>query len=315
MSSCLMSPLLRRLALALPLAAALAVPAFATDFSLTPVRLPDGSSISGTLSTDGSTGALSAAQITGWRVTVRQTQRWGFDTVTAAPVWTDQVSVSPDGAQLQVAASPDNVTPGGQLAFGQFGPLREYGVKVADFSGPYARGGQALYLAGAAWNSAPLRQPAGTQRVVANRDPANPLRYTLVPVRFPSGERLTGWITTDGSTGAIGPAQITGWDLRVQATQATTYFKDATGSNSTLLPNFGGVSTDGQTLSVMRPGGYLGMGVAPSRLSIGEGAVFADFASATAPPRGQAGWFDPTILDYKPLNFGGSQYPAGQALP
>lgn len=299
--------------LLLPLA--LAAPAFATDFALAPVRLPDGATVSGTLSTDGSTGALSPSQITGWRVTVRQTQRWGFDTVTASPVWTDQVSVSADGRQLQVAASPDNLTPGGQLAFGQFGPLREYGVKVADFSGPYARGGQALYLAGAAWNSAPLRQAAGTQRVVANRDPADPLRYTLVPVRFPSGERLTGWITTDGSAGPIGPAQITGWNLRVQATQATVYFNDASGSNSTLLPNFGGVSTDGATLSVMRPGGYLGIGVAPSRFSIGEGAVFADFVTATAPPRGQAGWFDPTILDFKPLNFGGSQYPAGQALP
>jgi len=81
-----------------------------------------------------------------------------------------------------------------------------------------------------------------------------------------------------------------------------------------VLPASNGFSTDGVTLSVARPGGYLGFGVPPAPPRRGAGAVLADF-SGTAPRKGQAGYFDAFGLQYKPLHFGGTMYPVAHALP
>lgn len=286
----------------------------AADFTIQPVRLPGGTTIFGSVSTDGTLGPLSAEHLTGWQVTVRHSTRYRFDPTQAGGVQALGVAVSADGRRLSVRTSPDGVRDGGLLAFGSFGPGPEYGVQVANFTGPYAAGGVAFYLAGAAFEWQWLQAPDGSRRVVAQSAAAAPGQFRLVPVVFPGGARLSGSITTDGSTGPIGPAQILSWDLQVDTADDTLYYRDATGSNSVVLPASQGFSTDGVVLSVARPGGYLGFGVPPAPPRRGAGAVLADF-TAEAPAQGQAGWFDPFGLQWKPLHFSGSLYPVASTQP
>ncbi|MFO1340409.1 MAG: hypothetical protein U1F53_19675 [Burkholderiaceae bacterium] len=291
-----------------------AAAAQATDFQLAPVKLPGGVTVFGTVSTDGSVGALTPANLTAWRVTVRSTTRYDYVPGQAGGPHLMGVSVSADGRKLRVATSPDGVNDGGILAFGSFGPGPEYGVQVANFSGYYAAGGVAFYLAGPAFEWQDLAAPDHSQHVVAAA-PVGSAVYKLLPVSFPSGAAMTGTITTDGSTGAIGAAQVLDWRIRVQAVDDVTYFKDASGNgNSVVMPGSGGLSTDGSTLFVARPGGYLAFGVPanPPRRSVA--AVPADFGP-DAPRKGRAGYFDAFNLQYTSLKFGGTQYPVAQAMP
>lgn len=286
----------------------------ATDFQLTPVKLPGGITVFGTVSTDGTVGTLTPANLVAWTVTVRQSSRYDYFPGQAGGPNLMGVSVSADGRKLRVTTSPDGANDGGLLAFGSFGPGPEYGVQVANFTGPYAAGGVAFYLAGPAFEWQDLQAPNHSQRVVAAASAGSAV-YKLLPVSFPSGATMTGTITTDGSTGAIGAAQVLDWRIRVQANDDTNYFRDASGnSNSVVMPGSGGLSTDGNTLFVARPGGYLAFGVPANPPRRPMAAVPADFSPA-APPKGQAGYFDAFGVQYAPLKFGGTQYPVAQAMP
>jgi hypothetical protein len=215
------------------------------------------------------------------------------------------VSVSADGRKMRVATSPDGN--GGALSFGT--SLPEVLVHVANYAVGWPPGmGFAMYQSGADFEYADLPVSPTGQRVVA-RAPLGSSTFRLVPVDFPSGASVTGSIT-----GAIGPAQLLDWHLAARRVEDVVYYRDASTSNSQVLPATNGLSTDGQALYVVRPGGYLGFGVPPAPPARGRGAVPADF-SASAPPQGQAGWFDPFGLDYVPLRFSGSQYAVGLALP
>ncbi|MGM9490303.1 hypothetical protein [Ideonella sp. YS5] len=282
----------------------------ATEFQLAPVQLPGGVSVFGTVSTDGTTGPLSPANLTGWRVTVRTTTRHDYTPANAPPQNVLGVSVSADGRKLRVATSPDGN--GGALSFGT--SLPEVLVHVANYATGWPPGmGFAMFQYGADFEYADLPVSPTGQRVVA-RAAAGSSVFKLLPVDFPSGARLTGSITTDGSTGVLQPDRLLDWHLSAKRIEDVVYYRDAGGSNSQVLPSSAGLSTDGQTLHVARPGGYLGFGVPPAPPARGRGAVPADF-SDTAPSRGQAGWFDPFGFDFVPLRFGGTQYPVGQALP
>ena len=282
----------------------------ATDFHLAPVRLPGGVTVFGTLTTDGTTGPLTAAQIVGWRVIVRTTTRHDYTPANAPPQNMLAVSVNSDGRKMRVATSPDGN--GGALSFGTSAP--EVLVHVANYAAGWPTGmGFAMYQYGADFEYVDLPVSPTGQRVVA-RAPVASNDFKLVPVDYPSGATLTGSIRTDGSRGAMGPAQLLDWHLTVRRVEDFVYYHDGTGSNSQVLPATNGLSTDGQTLYVARPGGYLGFGVPAVPPARGRGAVPADF-SAAAPSRGQAGWFDPFGFDYRPLRFGADQYPVAQALP
>lgn len=286
----------------------------ATDFQLAPVKLPGGVTVFGTVSTDGTVGTLTPANLVAWSVTVRQSSRYDYVPGQAGGPNLMGVSVSADGRKLRVATSPDGVNDGGILAFGSFGPGPEYGVQVANFTGYYAAGGVAFYLAGPAFEWQDLAAPNHSQRVVAAA-PAGSAVYKLLPVSFPSGATMTGTITTDGSTGPVGAAQVLDWRIRVQANSDTTYYRDASGNNnSVVMPGSGGLSTDGSTLFVARPGGYLAFGVPANPPRRPMAAVPADFGPA-APPKGQAGYFDAFGVQYAPLKFSGTQYPVAQATP
>jgi hypothetical protein len=295
----------------LPLALMLgATAARAADFQLTPIKLPGGVTVFGTVATDGTTGPLSPANLVGWRVTVRTTTRHDYTPANAPPQNVLAVSVSSDSRKMRVATSPDGN--GGALSFGT--SLPEVLVHVANYAVGWPPGmGFAMYQYGADFEYVDLPVSPIGQRVVA-RAPAGSNAFKLLPVDFLSGASVTGSITTDGSTGTIGPAQLLDWHLTVRRADDVVHYKDANGSNSQVLPGTNGLSTDGQTLYVARPGGYLGFGVPPAPPARGRGAVPADF-SATAPPKGQAGWFDALGFDYASLRFGGSQYPVAQAQP
>jgi hypothetical protein len=303
-----MKPFARWLPLALTLAATVAQ---ATDFQLAPVKLPNGETLFGMLSTDGTTGPLLPANIVAWRVTVRTTTRHDYTPANAPPQNVLDVSVSADGRKMRVKTSPDGN--GGALSFGT--SLPEVLVHVANYAAGWPPGmGFAMYQYGADFEYADLPVSPTGQRIVA-RAAAGSNAFRLVPVDFPSGATVTGSITTDGSIGPIGPAQMLDWHLTMRRIEDVVYYQDAGGgSNSQVLPATTGLSTDGQTLFVARPGGYLGFGVPAVPPARGRGAVPADFG-ANAPSRGQAGWFDPFGFDYVPLRFGGSSYPVAQAIP
>jgi len=283
--------------------------ASATVFTLTPVKLPDGTTLLGTVTTDGTLGPLTAANVTDWDVRLRQVQRWNYDP-SHPGVQVSGVSVSADGRKMSVRTSPDGVNDGGLLAFGSFGPGPEYGVQVANFTGYYANGGVAFYLAGPVFEWQWLSAPNGSKRVVAKAAPGSAV-FKLVPVDFPSGTVLSGTITTDGSTGTLSAAQITDWKISATETTEVRY----TPANSSVLPSTAGLSSDGQTLTVARPGGYFGVGITPRPPARGQGAVPADFASPTAPTGGQAGYWNAYTFQYVGLRFKGTAWPIATVQP
>lgn len=283
--------------------------ASAAVFQLAPVKLPGGTTLSGTVTTDGTLGPLTAAHLTDWDVRLRQTERWVFDP-SHPGVWVSGVSVSADGRKMSVRTSPDGVSDGGLLAFGSFGPGPEYGVQVANFTGYYANGGVAFYLAGPVFEWQDLLAPNGSRRLVAKANPGSSV-FKLVPVGFPSGAVLSGTITTDGRTGALDASAITDWKITAAQTTEVRY----TPANSSVLPSTAGLSSDGTTLSVARPGGYFGVGIAPRPPARGQGAVPADFVSATAPSGGQAGYWNAFTFQYVGLHFKGSAWPIATVQP
>lgn len=287
-----------------------AAPALATDFQLTPVKLPGGVTLFGTVSTDGTVGTLQPSNIVAWNVTVRASTRYDYTPVNAPPTSLLDVAVTSNGRQMRVKSAAGGN--GGALAFGTYMP--EVGVHVANYSVDWPGGlGFSMFQYGADFEYLDLPVDPSGWRVVAQAK-AGSTAYKLVPVVFPSGATLSGVITTDGSTGAINAAQLLDWHLTVRRDEDTVYFRDVNGSNSVVLPGSGGLSTDGQSLFVARPGGYLGFGVPPDPPARGRGAVPADFTAA-APRKGQAGYFDPFNVQYVPLHFSGGLYTVGQTAP
>lgn len=285
----------------------------AAEFQITPIKLPGGTVIGGRISTDGTLGPLSPANLTAWQVVVRNSSSLNFTPAQAGGPQTYGVAVSADGRRMTVRTSPDGVSDGGRLAFGSFGPGPEHGVQVADFTAYNAAGGSAFYVSGANFDWQPLGAP-NASRYLAARAPAGSPVFTLVPVQFPGGATMSGSITTDGSTGPISPSQILSWKIAVKTVTETLYEHSASGGNSVVLPASGQFSTDGSQLFVARPDGYLGFGIPPAPPRRGAGAVLADF-SASAPSQGQAGWFDPFGLQFAPLHFTGTLYPVATVLP
>ncbi|HEX5685139.1 MAG TPA: hypothetical protein VFY73_14045 [Ideonella sp.] len=293
---------------------ALAGPAVATDFQLAGVMLPGGVTIFGTVSTDGSVGPLTAANITGWKVTVRTTTHYGYSPGQPGGASLMGVSVTPDGQHLRVKTSPDGLRDGGLLAFGSFGPGPEHGVQVANFTGPHAAGGTAFYLSGPAFEWHDYAAPNHSQWTVAKAAAGSSVHYKLVPVIFPSGAAMGGQITTDGSTGPLDAFQLLDWQIMVRAVDDRVYFKTASSANSVLLPATAGLSTDGLTLFVDGANGYLGVGVPAVTPRRPEGAVPADFGDL-APRKGQAGYFNAFAVQYVPLRFSGTAYPVARVAP
>ena len=131
------------------------------------------------------------------------------------------LSVSADGQKLQLRTQPFGSRTGGVLNFGQY----PWWVTVASYDQ-----GQGLSTVGDRYRGQGTPRSGSGQRVtIATLVPGSTQLYRLRPVALSgiirgvpgatwSGQ-LQGTITTDGSRGAIGTAQLQDMDLHVIGTQ------------------------------------------------------------------------------------------------
>lgn len=105
-----------------------------TVYSIKPINLTNGWRVTGTITTDGATGYLTAADILDWNLKIVQTTDF---------VWTQKDSnnlnisgVSSDGKKIFVATSRDGVSDGGSLFVGHpaGGGQIETNAVIADFT-------------------------------------------------------------------------------------------------------------------------------------------------------------------------------------
>lgn len=194
------------------LCAALGFAAEAVPLPLRTIDFGDGLTAVGVVTTDDVSGA-----IVGWRVAVRSTTRLAhFSRANTPALGLDQVAVSADGSRLTVATSPDPLNvDGGQLSMRSANPSLDFGAVLADFSGANASGGQATYMVGAAFDFLALGAAPGVDYTVATASAANARLFNLNPLSFADGVTLSGTLLTDGSSGALGVANLLAWDIFV----------------------------------------------------------------------------------------------------
>lgn len=261
-----------------------ALGAQATTFTVTRGNLGDGYVISGTLETDGTTGALSSANLVRWNLTVTQTTDTVFDPTNSTA---DNISlVTSTGKKLLVATSPDGYTDGGLLAFGGAGPRGGIPATaiVADFgfSGLNLGGGIAGWVSELGLNVVDLNQPDGTNYKAACVITGKPNVFRVLPVTIspaPTRLTLTGTITTDGTIGPLAPQNIVAWKLVGREQDSWNY----TEKNSAVLA-LDGISTDGVLLTADSQTGILDIGVPSVNPSLlGTSLKLVDFTDPGYP--------------------------------
>jgi hypothetical protein len=133
------------------------------------------------------------------------------------------VSVSPDGHDLRVRATPFKGYTGGRLFFGGY----PYWISVADFA-PYG-GGQGRALNGDAYRGTGLLPtPTGKWHTMATLVPGSNNVYQVNEVAMSGIRRgwvggwtgtLSGTITTDGHRGNLRIANIMAYELHVDGVE------------------------------------------------------------------------------------------------
>lgn len=274
-------------------------------FQITPLDLGSGITMTGTITTDGTTGPLLAANILRWDIRVDSATDRFFNPGNTSPLAFSEVRS--DGQRLTVATSPDGSSDGGSLWF--YGG-RRYMVQVADFTSGSAIGGQAYYVAGSGFDLLPLNQPDGTNYVAAQVHAPGSGVFDLAPLDFGSGVSLLGTITTDGATGLLDTTNLVDWNIVLRE---QTLLARLTEANSHLYFS-DGLSVQGRQLLVENPLGALAMGTAVlpgGHPTIAELANFSDSVG----PGGEAGFFSPLeYLPISPLSFD-AQYVVATAVP
>lgn len=269
-------------------AAAFAAP---ITFKLKPVPLTNGWALTGTITTDGTLGPLTAANITNWSLQLVQT---------TTVVWTQNDSndlnisgVSTDGKGVFVATSPDGFVDGGTLYFsrgGSGGGIPSAAI-MADFTQlsvnmGYGYGG----LAG--WQDEIL----GLNYVGLNRKNNKLYRAASAVVGKPNVFRInvprispppyqmtmSGTFTTDGTIGPLAPANIVAWNITARIEDTATY----TEANTRVM-SVTGVSSDGTSIKVAHSGGQFVLGVPGFRPTF---VTLADFTDPTY-PNGYANYY------------------------
>lgn len=86
----------------------------ATEFQVVPLDLGSGFTLSGTISTDGTTGSLSASNINAWNINVWSVQDFVFNRSNTVNL---SSSVHSDGTNLIIPTSPNGFSDGGALWF------------------------------------------------------------------------------------------------------------------------------------------------------------------------------------------------------
>lgn len=150
--------------------------------------------------------------------------------------------------------------------------------------------------------------------VCAAMGPARATDFTLYPVTLPGGISIFGSLSTDGSIGPLGPAQLTGWNITVRQTSRIHYDR----SNALAVQARGvSVSSDGRKLLVktspdgLRDGGLLAFG------SFGPGPEFgvqwANFTGSYA-NGGTAFYLNGGMFEWQSLGAAnGVKLPVGKA--
>lgn len=278
-------------------------PASAMVYRLAPIDLGSGYSLSGAITTNGTYGTLTAADISGWRLKVTS-----VNDIVYTPANTQYAGSGAlvAGGKLLVPTSPDGLTDGGSLAFRSG---TRFQVQVADFTGPNVSGGQALYVAGAAFDFLALHQPDGTYAVIANETGADSLIYTLVQRRFSASTTMSGTLHL---AQASGPAQLTDWSILIRETQSWNFNP----ANSSVLADLG-LSATRRELTVtpfdidQNPGSFIIGGFRSGELN---GVILGDFSYD---PGGVAGYQSPLgafLTSPVPLDPNG-KFRVGAAVP
>jgi hypothetical protein len=251
--------------------------------NLRPVPLSNGWVISGTITTDGTVGILTAANIIDWNLQVTQTTDM---------VWTEKDSnalnisgVSSDGKYLSVLTFPNGFQDGGTLFVGRGGGGGGIATNaiVADFTQLSVNLGYVGGMAG--WqdellglNFVGLNRPNHSNYKAALADPNLPNVFNIrVPQIYPPPFKVTmfGSLTTDGTVGSISPGNLIAWKITARMQQIDTYTPSTT---QVMAAN--GVSFDGAKILVDRAGGQLQIGVPGARPTY---VTLADFTDPTRP--------------------------------
>ena len=261
----------------------IATSAQTTVYKLNWLQLTNGWTVTGTITTDGTTGTLSAANIVDWNLKVVQTTDM---------TWTEKDSndlnisgVSSDGSKIWVATSPDGVQDGGALYFGRggFGGTIPTNAILADFTQLSVNMGYVGGLAGrqdeiAGLNFVGLNQRNNSKYRGGLAIAGKPNMFRIyVPTisAAPLLMAMFGTLTTDGTIGALTPKNIVAWNITAR-TQDITYYTKA---NSAVLSTIG-VTTDGTVMRVDHAGGQFTIGVAGRRPTF---VTVADFTDPTYP--------------------------------
>lgn len=273
------------------LACSVAASAAPVTLRLRPLTLTNGWTVTGTITTDGTVGPLSSANVTAWNLSVVQTTDL---------VWTEKDSsamnisgVSSNGTNLLVATSPDGVSDGGSLTVGRNGSMGQIPTNavVADFTQlsanlGYGMGGVAGWQGEiAGLNYIGLNRRPHVQYRAAAAVPGSPNVFRIhVPVISPAPYQMTmfGTITTDGATGLLQPQDLLAWRITARTRDITTY----TEANSSVLSTIG-LSFDGTALRVAHAGGQFTIGIAGRRPTF---VTLADFTDP-AYPNGFANYY------------------------
>ncbi len=255
-----------------------------TVFNLKTMNLSNGWKVTGTITTDGTVGPLSAANILSWNFKVVQT---------ADMVWTEKDSndlnisgVSTDGSKILVNTSPDGFADGGTLYFsrGGAGGTIPTSAIIGDFtqmSGNmgYGLGGMAGWqdeLGGL--NFIGLNQRNNSKYRAASLLAGQPNVFRIQTQTLATSPLLMimfGTITTDGTIGPLLPKNIIARKITAR-NQDITYYTNA---NSTVLAATG-VSSDGTKIKLDHAGGQFLIGVGGRRPTF---VTLADFTDSTMP--------------------------------
>jgi hypothetical protein len=251
---------------------------------LKPLNLTNGWTVTGTVTTDGTVGALLPANITNWKLTVVQTTDL---------VWTDKDSndlnisgVSSNGKALFVATSPDGIVDGGTLYFGRGGGFGQIPMNavIADFTQfsanlGYGMGGVAGWQGEIqGLNYVGLNRALNTRYRAATAVAGSPNVFRInVPTISPAPYEMTmfGTITTDGATGLLQPQDIVAWQITARTREITTYTE-----TSTTVLAADGVTSDGTSIKVAHAGGRFVLGVGGRRPTY---VTLADFTDPAFP--------------------------------
>lgn len=152
--------------------------ALATDYTLRPLDIGGGYSISGTIKTDGSTGGLTPSNISDWNITVSQYEDFVFTDATTTNI---SLGLTMNQGQILVPTSPDGIASGGSMWF--YGGTYNQ-VQVADFEEFNAAGGQSFFAHAGFSAAINLGQPNNSQYVAATQRAGSPDVFDLTPCRL-----------------------------------------------------------------------------------------------------------------------------------